>query len=107
MRSPRTWLSLAWSLALLCMATVPAQAETYTELFIGGVHTANEFIPFSLLHRYPNGVSAENAAVPGRVHLAINLSGLGGVRFGTWFVKEGFPGFKYPEWSATLVVMWI
>ena len=75
-----------------------ARAETYTELFIGGVHTENEHIPFSLLHPYPNGVSAENCAVPGRIHLAINQSGTAGARVGTWFTKEGFPRLDYPEW---------
>ena len=75
-----------------------ARAETYTELFIGGVHTENEHIPFSLLHRYPNGVSAENCAVPGRIHLAINQSGTAGARLGTWFAREGFPGLDYPQW---------
>ncbi len=98
MRRPRFWLSLAISLVLLLIAAVPAPAETYTELFIGGVHTANDFIPFDLLHRYPNGVSAENCAVPGRIHLAVNYSGTAGIRLGTWFAKEGFPKINYPDW---------
>jgi hypothetical protein len=98
MRRWQAWLSLAWSLAWLLMAAVSAQGETYTELFIGGVQTENTHVPFSLLHRYPNGVSAENCAVPGRIHLAVNHSGTAGIRLGTWFAKEGFPGLKYPEW---------
>ncbi len=91
-------LCLAGILALMIITGGAARAETYTELFIGGVHTENEHIPFSLLHRYPNGVSAENCAVPGRIHLAINQSGTAGARLGTWFAREGFPGLDYPQW---------
>ncbi len=91
-------LWLAGSLALMLITGGSARAETYTELFIGGVHTENEHIPFSLLHPYPNGVSAENCAVPGRIHLAINQSGTAGARVGTWFSKEGFPRLNYPPW---------
>jgi hypothetical protein len=78
MRRPQAWLSLALGLAWLLLATFPARGETYTELFIGGVQTENTHVPFSLLHRYANGVSAENCAVPGRIHLAINHSGTAG-----------------------------
>ena len=91
-------LCLAGSLALMLITGGAARAETYTELLIGGVHTENEHIPFSLLHPYPNGVSAENCAVPGRIHLAINQSGTAGARVGTWFTKEGFPRLDYPPW---------
>lgn len=93
-----TWLSLAWGLAFLVMTAVHCRADSYVELFIGGVQTENEHIPFSLQHRYPGGVSSEICAVPGRIHLAINHSGTAGVRLGTWFVRDGFPGFKYPGW---------
>ena len=93
-----TRLSLAWSLVFLVMAPSACWAESYVELFIGGVQTENEHIPFSLQHRYPGGVSSEICAVPGRIHLAINHSGTAGLRLGTWFTREGFPGFKYPEW---------
>lgn len=98
MRRPQTWLSLALGLAWLLLATLPARGETYTELFIGGVQTENAHVPFSLLHRYANGVSAENCAVPGRIHLAINHSGTAGFRLGTWFAREGFPKIDYPGW---------
>jgi hypothetical protein len=91
-------LFLALSLAVLFLASAGARAETYTEIFAGGVHTENDHIPFTLLHRYPNGVSAENCSVPGRIHLGINQSGTAGARLGTWFVKDGFPGLDYPRW---------
>jgi hypothetical protein len=94
----QAWLSLAAVLALLFVSAAPSWGESYVELFIGGVHTENEHIPFSILHPYPNGVSAENLAVPGRIHLAINQSGTAGLRLGTWFVKEGFPRLNYPPW---------
>ena len=58
-------LCLALSLAVLFLASAGARAETYTELFIGGVHTENDHIPFTLMHRYPNGVSAKTAQCPG------------------------------------------
>lgn len=94
----QTWFSLACSLALLLASAIPTWGESYVELFIGGVHTENDHIPFSILHPYPNGVSAENLAVPGRIHLGINQSGTAGLRLGTWFVKDGFPRVNYPPW---------
>ncbi|MFZ2089732.1 MAG: hypothetical protein WAU47_14265 [Desulfobaccales bacterium] len=98
MTGKHTGLSLALILALLLAGAGPSWGETYAELFIGGVHTENEHIPFSLNHRYPGGVSSEILSVPGRIHLAINQSGTAGCRLGTWFVKEGWPGFNYPPW---------
>lgn len=94
----KAWLSLAWGLALLVLASVPARGESYAEFYVGGVETENERIPFTLWHRYPNGVGLENTAVPGRVKLSIDRAFVGGLRLGTWFVKEGYPGFNYPRW---------
>jgi hypothetical protein len=94
----QVWFSLACGLALLWASAIPSWGESYVELFIGGVHTVNEHIPFSIQHPYPNGVSSEILAVPGRIHLGINQSGTAGLRLGTWFVKDGFPRLNYPSW---------
>lgn len=94
----KTWLSLALGLALLVVAAVPARGETYFEGYLGVVRTLNEHIPFTLWHQYPQGTGVETCAVPGRVRLAIDLSVAGGLRLGTWFVREGFLGFNYPRW---------
>lgn len=94
----KAWLSLVWTLIVLVWAAIPVQGETYLEGYLGLVQTANEHVPFVLWHRYPNGVSCETSAVPGRVSLSIDRAVVGGLRLGTWFVREGFPGFNYPRW---------
>jgi len=98
MRRRITWLSLAGALAFLVLASVPARGESYLEFYLGVVQTENEHIPFTLWHHYPNGVGVETLAVPGRIRLSIDRSVAGGLRLGTWFVREGFPKLNYPRW---------
>ncbi len=63
---------------------VSAQAEMYVEGYIGGAAAANF-------------TSSESHFSAG-----ISPSVIGGVKVGTWFVKEGFAGFNYPEWMKYL-----
>jgi outer membrane protein W len=88
---------LAGWLALLAVPA-PGRGETYVEFYLGGVHTENQHVPITIYHRSPQGEAHERLEVPGRVLLAIDLAAVGGVKAGTWFVKEGFLGYNYPEW---------
>lgn len=83
---------------LLGPTTGPVRGETYVGFFLGAMRTANSHVPFTLIHQYDQGVSFEKSHVPGRVDFQINLAIGGGVRAGTWFVRQGFPGFDYPHW---------
>ncbi len=63
---------------------VSAQAEMYVEGYIGGAAAANF-------------TSSES-----HINAGISPSVIGGVKVGTWFVKEGFAGFNYPDWMKYL-----
>lgn len=98
MATRRLWWFAAVVLAVLAAGAAPVRGESYVELFFGGVKTANEPMAFHAWHHYPNGVSYESIAVPGRNLNAVNPAVGGGARLGTWFVREGFPGWNYPQW---------
>ncbi len=76
-------LTLVWGLFLLVGASGPVQAETYVGFFLGAMRTANTYVPFTVKHQYPDGLSYEKSAVPGRVDFQTNLAIGGGVRAGT------------------------
>lgn len=97
MARPGLWLLLCGWLVLLA-AAAPARGETYVEFYLGGVHTGNQHLPFTLWHRYSQGEAHEKIEVPGRVDLSIDLAVVGGVKGGVWFVPEGFLGYHYPDW---------
>ncbi len=73
----------------------PAPAEIYVEGYLGASQAANLGQAFNV-NELPPGVVA---------HYHVNFSGasdvtvLGGLKVGTWFVKEGFLGCShYPDW---------
>jgi opacity protein-like surface antigen len=76
--------------AVLLVLPVGAKAEMYVEAYLGGVQGASSQMQFA------NSGSGFDIAhqIPGRFDPAV----IGGVKLGTWFVKEGFLGYNYPEW---------
>lgn len=98
MRHCLPWSFPAFILLVLNLTAAPARGESYVGCFLGAMRTANSHIPFTLTHQHEGGISFEKLHVPGRVDFQINLAIGGGVRAGTWFVPEGFPGFNYPRW---------
>lgn len=80
--------------AVLAVAAVPARAEMYVEAYIGGNFAGNTSDPVS-----GNFATARNAG-PFFFNSSGNIdaSVVGGLKLGTWFVKEGFLGMNYPEW---------
>lgn len=78
-------------LALLALPG-PAGAEMYVEGFLGGVqpgNSGNQFFtnhPGTNMYEFHNPIGMYDPQV------------VGGVKVGTWFVKEGFLGYDYPEW---------
>jgi opacity protein-like surface antigen len=75
------------------------RAEMYVEAYLGGVQGANTSMCSGIsdnLRTDPPPVSLAYTAggIPGRLDPAF----LGGVKIGTWFVKEGFLGMDYPAW---------
>ncbi len=82
--------ALLLALALLALPGA-ARAEMYVEGYIGGVQGANASMDVSASILYPPNEFTEH--VPGRLDPAV----MGGLKIGTWFVKEGFLGYDYPD----------
>ena len=84
------------AVALVALAA-PANAEMYVEGYLGGTAAANMGQNF-VVH------DTEAIRVPQEKDFHLNYPGttdcvLGGVKLGTWFVKEGFAGWSgYPDW---------
>ena len=86
------------ALALLALVAGSAQAEMYVEAYAGGnfaASSANSASAFFPTFAPPSPGVYSN---PGKIDPAFQ----GGLKIGTWFVKEGFLGFNYPEWMKYL-----
>ncbi|MBI4962378.1 MAG: hypothetical protein HY913_03805 [Desulfomonile tiedjei] len=100
--------SLCLSTGLLLLAALlvalpgPAPAEMYVEAYLGGVQGANaplntrtaDGFEIAVVEQATINFGFTNGRVPGRLDPAV----MGGVKVGTWFVKEGFLGMNYPSW---------
>jgi hypothetical protein len=86
------------AVALVALAA-PASAEMYVEGYLGGTTAANMGQAFTIKD-VPGGgtlgTSQDNhLQFPGSSDPTV----LGGLKLGTWFVKEGFAGYSgYPDW---------
>jgi len=96
---PGTVLALILALIVL---PVPVKAEMYIEAYLGGVQGATENQNFTTTTSDTFGfgglTGVYNHRIPGRLDPAV----MGGLKIGTWFVKEGFLGFNYPDWMKYL-----
>jgi hypothetical protein len=98
-------------ISIIILQTTPAWAEMYVEGYLGGVRPADA--PFDA-HTNAS-TSTTTATTAGGITTtifnnffssadhhagAMNPAVMGGVKLGTWFVKEGFAGWSaYPEWA--------
>lgn len=87
----------------LALVFLPGQVQgaMYVEAYLGGVQGANAGMGSAVIHpafagapRLSPGNAGEVFSVPGILAPAV----MGGLKVGTWFVREGFLGFNYPEW---------
>jgi len=71
----------------------------YVEGYLGGniVVTTPQPLELSV-----NPLWAQPANVDLTYPSTAKISFMGGLKIGTWFVKEGFPGFNYPNWMKYL-----
>src|SRR5208337_1360136 len=89
---------LAVALAAAFLLVGAASAEMYVEGYLGGTAAANMGQNFVV---HDTGIATKvvtssnfNLNYPGTTDCV-----LGGVKLGTWFVKEGFAGWSgYPDW---------
>jgi opacity protein-like surface antigen len=86
------------AVALLTLVAGVAQAEMYVEGYLGGAFTASTSMGVTHNESRTVGgnawVTTGQAYIPGMIDPAFQ----GGLKVGTWFVREGFMGFNYPEW---------
>lgn len=91
-------LGLLTMVASLICCSASARAEMYVEAYLGGVVGSSNTFEFNLAHQ-PSAI-----ALPGPAFDQVSVDGkldpavIGGLKVGTWFVKEGFLGFNYPDW---------
>ncbi|MFZ5453318.1 MAG: hypothetical protein ACOZF2_15780 [Thermodesulfobacteriota bacterium] len=88
--------------ACLLLTYTPVRAEMYVEAYLGGVQGANAGMDVGTNHPGTFGgtiyQTSEFHSIPGRLDPAV----IGGLKIGTWFVKEGFLGYNYPDWMKYL-----
>ncbi|MEW6659440.1 MAG: hypothetical protein AB1424_12345 [Thermodesulfobacteriota bacterium] len=89
--------------AVLLILPVGAKAEMYVEAYLGGVFASSSGHEFTDTTANTFGIAGLNGtyrhSVPGTFN---NPFFMGGLKIGTWFVKEGFLGFNYPDWMKYL-----
>jgi opacity protein-like surface antigen len=94
------WLIVA--LAVLLALPTAAQAEMYGEVYLGGVQGVDTPVNRNFLGTTPEKWS--NFDWSDRISVSFSNSGQlkpavqGGIKLGTWFVREGTLGFDYPGW---------
>jgi len=85
--------------AVLLVVPMQASAEMYIEGYVGGLFAGdlsdNEVVT---AHAVGGGTDALVGRLPGHAQPAV----IGGLKVGTWFVKEGFLGYNYPDWMKYL-----
>ncbi|MFP3868247.1 MAG: outer membrane protein [Desulfobacteraceae bacterium] len=86
--------------AVAALVLVPALCwgEVYVEGYVGGTFSDNADMSATTNHPIGTVRAYENHNIPGRIDPSV----IGGVKFGTWFVKEGFLGYNYPDWMKYL-----
>jgi hypothetical protein len=95
------FLGLFGVLMMAALLTMPlaARAEMYVEGYIGGMMAANSCMSPGVTTNWGScGTCHAKANVPGKMDPAV----IGGLKLGTWFVKEGFLGYDYPDWMKYL-----
>jgi hypothetical protein len=91
-------LAAVIAMAFLCAGV--ASAEMYVEGYIGGAQAANTQQTFNVTQSpgFPVGALFDADKFHMKTPGTSDLTVLGGVKIGTWFVKEGFLGANYPDW---------
>jgi hypothetical protein len=89
---------LAMALTFIALAAGTAFAETYVEGYIGNNFpvTSPNPIEFNV-----NPLYRQVKTYPEYPRI-LSTSLIGGAKLGTWFSKQGFPSFQYPDWMKYL-----
>jgi len=90
------FLGLAVLVVALMALPRPAKAEMFVEAYVGGSTAADSATQFTFAR------PQFNDQVRNKLGGAVDASVIGGLKVGTWFVKEGFLGYDYPDWMKYL-----
>jgi opacity protein-like surface antigen len=82
--------------AVLLVLPVGAKAEMYVEAYLGGAF-ADDLSSNTTINS-----PTTNQRLTGRLPGVAQPAVIGGLKLGTWFVKEGFLGYNYPDWCKYL-----
>ncbi len=82
--------------AVLMVMPVGAKAEMYVEAYLGGLFAGD--LGSDVTAVVPTANQTVIGSAPGHAQPAV----IGGLKLGTWFVKEGFLGYNYPDWMKYL-----
>jgi len=82
--------------AVLLVLPVGARAEMYVEAYLGGGFAGD--LGADLHATLPTVAQSGTGNLPGHAQPYV----IGGLKLGTWFVKEGFLGYNYPDWMKYL-----
>ncbi|MFZ5452728.1 MAG: outer membrane protein [Thermodesulfobacteriota bacterium] len=85
---------------VLVVLPVGAKAEMYVEAYLGANLAANANNETTGSYTIPGGGGAWPFSFNHQGH--IDPAFQGGLKVGTWFVKEGFLGYNYPDWMKYL-----
>ena len=84
--------------AALALAAAPGRAEMYVEAYLGGNFPGSASDAISGTWADAGQTGPFNFYSRGHMDPAV----MGGLKIGTWFVKEGFLGMNYPAWMKYL-----
>jgi len=86
--------------AVLLVMPAGARAEMYVEAYLGGGF-AGDLGDDNFRADFTGGIF-NGFSTPGSLPGHAQPYVLGGLKIGTWFVKEGFLGCNYPDWMKYL-----
>ena len=86
--------------AVLLIAPAGAKAEMYIEGYLGGGF-GGDLSDNSFGATFTGGV-LNGQSITGNAPGKADPFVIGGLKLGTWFVKEGFLGYNYPDWMKYL-----
>ena len=88
--------------AVLLVLPVQAKAEMYVEAYLGGVLGASDSMNVTTNTTNTGGIGFLNGTYNHNMPGQLDSAFMGGLKIGTWFVKEGVLGFNYPDWMKYL-----
>ena len=88
--------------AVLMVLPLQAQAEMYVEGYLGGALAGSSSMNSTTNTANTFGIAGLNGSYRSSIPGVFDPAFMGGLKIGTWFVKEGVLGYNYPDWMKYL-----